>query len=274
MLELPAPLEREWLWSGLEQLIQRRGEDTFLKAPLVIPDDKFFPDRFTPDADGIATLARRLLGYAGLAHLEVSVETYEEEVDVEEVGYDGKASKWSHSGTAAWFAGIEGARALFGANTTKLGDPLGLVATMAHEVGHAFRHAHKLRHPDRGLEEKLTDVTTVYLGFGILTTATTARYESRVYGNTGSAWSHSRQGYLSPGEMSLLLGTQLVLRGYPPGAVRGYTKHLPANQRSLVQRAMRELDRALVANALGFEAVPPAQEPPVVTKSLWQRLFG
>lgn len=274
MLELPAPLEREWLWSALEAVIQRRGEETFLKAPLVIPDDSFFPDRFTPDADGISTLARRLLGYAGLSHLDVSVEMYEEDVDIEEIGHDGKASKWSHSGTAAWFAGIENGCALFGANSSKLDDPLGLVATMAHEVGHTFRRAHRLEHRDRDHEEKLTDVTTVYLGFGILTTATTARYSSRVYGNTGSQWEHSRQGYLSPGEMSLLLATQLVIRGYPAAAVRAYAKHLPANQRSLVQRAIRELDRTRIADVLGFEAVPPVQESPIASKSLWQRLFG
>ncbi|HEY5947340.1 MAG TPA: hypothetical protein VIV40_17670, partial [Kofleriaceae bacterium] len=105
MLELPAPLEREWLWSALESVIQRRGEDALLHAPLVIPDDRFFPDRWTPDRNGVASLAKRLLGYAGLSHLEVSVEMYDEDVDVEEVGYDGKASKWSHDGTAAWFAG-------------------------------------------------------------------------------------------------------------------------------------------------------------------------
>jgi hypothetical protein len=274
MLELPAPLQREWLWSALEALIERRGEDTFLKAPLVIPDDTFFPDRFTPDADGIAGLARRLLGYAGLSHLDVSVETYEEEVDIHEVGYDGKASKWSHAGTAAWFAGIEGGtRAIFGANTAKLDDPLGLVATMAHECAHTFRHAHKLQHRDRDHEEKLTDVTTVYLGFGLLTTATTMRYAARQVGNTGVAWQHSQQGYLSPGEMSLLLATQLVMRGYPPAAVRAYAKHLPANQRSLVDRAMREIDRVRISDVLGFEAVPPPQQAPVKL-SLWSRLFG
>ena len=273
MIDLPTPLQREWLWSALESVIQRRGEAHFMKSPLVIPDDSCFPDRWTRDASGVGTIAKRLLAYANLSHLDVTVEMYEEEADVQELGLDGKASKWSHDGTAAWFAGIEGGRARFGANQSKLDDPLGLVATMAHECAHAFRRAHRLEHRDRDHEEKLTDVTTVYLGFGILTTATTARFTSRVYGTTGSAWSHQRQGYLSPGEMSLLLATQLVLRGYAPAAIRAYVKHLPANQRSLVQRAIDELDRAQIADVLGFDAVPPAEEAPIDAKPWWRKLF-
>jgi hypothetical protein len=50
---LPTPLEREWLAAALETLIAARGEDTFLTAPLLLPEDRFFPDRFTPDAAGV-----------------------------------------------------------------------------------------------------------------------------------------------------------------------------------------------------------------------------
>lgn len=274
MLELPAPLVREWLWSALESIIERRGEDTFLKAPLLIPDDRFFPDRWSPDERGISTLAKRLLGYAGLDHLGVDVSLYEEDVDIEELGHDGKPAKWSHSGTAAWFAGIEGGAAIFGANRNKLDDPLGLVATMSHETAHVFRRAHRLEHRDRDHEEKLTDVTTIYLGFGILTTATTARFITRSHDNLGSSWKHSNQGYLSPAEMSFLLATQLVLRGYSPSAIRGVGKQLPANQRALLHRAVAEIDRARVADVLGFDAVPPVQEPPALPRSWWQQLFG
>lgn len=274
MLELPAPLEREWLWSALESVLSRRGEAAFIEAPLVLPSDRFFPDRFTPDERGVAVLAGRLLGYAGLDHLEVSVELYEEDVHVQELGLDGRAAKWSHDGAAAWFAGIQRGTCLFGARRDGLGDPLGLVASMAHEVAHAFRRSHRLEHENRDHEEKLTDVTTVYLGFGVLTTATTARYETHVHGNTGSAYSHKRQGYLAPGAMSFLLATQLVMRGYDARTIRWYAKHLPANQRALVLAAAKEIDRARVADVLGYDSVPPPQPSPLPPATWWQRLLG
>lgn len=267
-------LEREWLWSALESVIVKRGESTFLEAPIVLPSDRFFPDRFTPDERGVTAIAERLLEYAGLGHLDVSVELYDEEEEVRELGLDGKASKWSHDGTAAWFAGIDRGTCLYGARRQGLRDPLGLVASMAHETAHAFRRSYRLEHDNRAHEEKLTDVTTVYLGFGVLTTATTARYESRVHDNLGNEYSHTRQGYLSPGAMSFLLATQLVLRGYDTRTQRFFAKHLPANQRALVLAAAKQIDRPRVADVLGYDTVPAVQASPLPPATWWQRLLG
>ena len=267
---LPAPLEREWLWSALESLLAKRGEAVFVEVPLVLPTDEFFPDRWTADERGVAALAQRLLGFAALQHLTATVEIFDEEHEIDEVGLDGNAAKWSHAGAAAWFAGIELGRCRFGCERRKLRDPLGLVASLAHEVGHAFRRAHRLEHRDRDHEEKLTDVTTVYLGFGVLTTAAAARSYSQQVGNTGMQWGHQRQGYLAPEAMSFLLATQLVLRGYDSRTVRWLGKHLPANQRAYVREAMQAIDRERVADVLGYEAVPAMQASPAPAKPWWQ----
>lgn len=271
---LPAALEREWLWSALESVIAKRGEPAFLEAPIVLPNDHHFPDRFTRDERGVAAIADRLLDYAGLGHLGVSVEIFDEEVDVHEIGLDGQASKWSHEGAAAWFAGIDRGICRFGAQRASLADPLGLVASMAHETAHAFRRSHRLEHESRDHEEKLTDVTTVYLGFGVLTTATTARFTTRSHGNLGSSYSHKQQGYLSPAAMSFLLASQLVLRGYDDRTIRFFAKQLPANQRSLLLRAIKELDRRWIADVLGYDAVPAPRPSPLPPATWWQRLFG
>ena len=275
MVALPAPLEREWLWAALGTLIERRGEATFLDAPLLLPTDAFFPDRWSPDERGVSALARRLLDYAGLPHLEVRLELFTNETEVHEVGLDGNAAKLSHAGAAAWFAGISGNACRFGVETSKLDDALGLVAAMAHEVGHAFRRSHRLEDRDHDLEEKLTDVTTIYLGFGVLTTAAAQRFVTKSHGNLGNSWSHARQGYLSAQEMAFLLATQLAVRGYDPATTKWLTKQLPANQAAVARATLDELDRAWVADALGFEAVPePRASPRPANRSLWSQLFG
>ncbi len=266
---LPAPLRREWLAAALETLIAARGEDTFLTAPLLFPEDRFFPDRFTPDADGVATIAKRLLGYAGLSHLDVDIETFEEAQEVKEIGLDGKPSRWSHAGAAAWFAGIRGSTCLFGVELDKLGDPLGLVAAMAHEIGHAYRHAHKLVRADHDLEERLTDVTTIYLGSGVLTAAASARFTTKVHENLGSSWSHEKQGYLPFDEMSYLLALQLVTRGYDAATIKRVAKYLPANQAAVVSMAATTLERARVADSLGFAALPAVQPTPLPPAKKW-----
>lgn len=270
---LPAPLEREWLWAALQTLVDARGEAAMLTAPILLPTDEFFPDRWSPDEHGVARLAKRLLGYAGLGHLEVDVQIFTEPTEVREVGLDGRAASTSHAGAAAWFAGIRGGTCLFGAEADQLGDPLGLVGSMAHEIGHAFRRSHRLEHRDRAMEEKLTDVTTVYLGFGVLTVATSARFLTTSHANLGSSYAHKRQGYLAPHEMAFMLASQLVLRGYAPEVIGHYAKSLTANQRATIHAARRELTRDLVANAMGFDAVPPVTPPPAIPKPWWRRLL-
>jgi len=273
--ELPTPLEREWLWAALQTLIDVRGEQTFLAAPIVLPNDEFFPDRWSPDEHGVARLAKRLLGYAGLGHLDVDVEVFTEATEVREVGLDGRAAATSHAGAAAWFAGIRGGTCLFGAEADQLGDPLGLVGAMAHEIAHAFRRSHRLEHRDRDLEEKLTDVTTIYLGFGVLTTAASARFITKHHDNLGSSYAHKRQGYLAPHEMAFMLASQLQLRGYERDIVRWFAKQVPANQAATIRAATIETTRELIANAMGFERVPdPVPPPPIQVKSWWQRLLG
>lgn len=274
MAELPTPLEREWLWAALQTLVDARGEDTFLTAPILLPTDACFPDRWTPDEHGVARLAKRLLGYAGLGHLDVDVELFTEQTQVREVGLDGRPSATSHAGAAAWFAGIRNNVCVFGAEADKLDDALGLVGAMAHEIGHAFRRSHRLEHRDRALEEKLTDVTTVYLGFGVLTTAAAARFITKHHDNLGSSYAHAKQGYLAAHEMAFLLASQLVIRGYDRDTIRYLARHVGANQAATIRAAVAETTPDLIANAMGFDRVPAPTPPPAMPKSWWQRLLG
>ncbi len=274
MAQPPSPLEREWLWSALATVITARGEAPFLTAPILLPDDACFPDRWTPDAAGVQRLAKRLLAYAGLPQLEVDVEMFTGETDVREVGLDGRASATSHAGAAAWFAGIRNGRCQFGAETDQLGDPGGLVGAMAHEIAHAFRRTYRLEHRDREIEEKLTDVTTIYLGFGVLTTTASARFMTQHHANLGSSYSHKRQGYLAGEAMAFMLGSQLQVRGYDAETIRWYAKHLPANQAAALRASVRETSRELVANGLGFERAPDPSPLPERPRSWWRRLFG
>ena len=71
---------------------------------------------------------------AGLPELQLDLETFSQPEQVRALDAHGGASEWGHEGTAAWFAGIEDVRCRFGV-----------------------------------AEERLTDLATVYLGFGLLT---------------------------------------------------------------------------------------------------------
>lgn len=160
MLELPSPEAQEWAITRLAQLVRVRGADTFLAAHLLLPTPTYFPDPWARDAPGVYRLARRLLGYAGLGDLEVRVDLVGVARSME---FEGTSET---NGVAAIFRGIDGGVAEFVVDRNTLQDPTGVVGTMAHEVAHVFRCFHGLEVDDHDEEERLTDLTCVYLGYG------------------------------------------------------------------------------------------------------------
>jgi hypothetical protein len=126
--------------------------------------------------------------YAGLARLRVSLTGFIGG-QIDDDAYD--------KGTAGWFAEIKDGRAIFG--------------VMAHEVAHAWRNEEHLVADAREREEPLTDLTTIYLGFGVLSTNSTDRYRSSGgYGYT--SWSVSPVGYLPPNGCSRCRRLQAAAR--------------------------------------------------------------
>ena len=228
----------------LVALVAKRGREPLIASPLLEPSDRFFPDRFEATPLGVRTLVRRLLTYADLPQLGVVVESFATVQEVHTIDPRREPSHVSHEGAVAWFAGISQSVCHFGIDERQFEEPEKLVGTLCHEVAHAFRSYHALSVPERDLEERLTDLTTVYLGFGILTTNNAYRFRSKVESGFGSRASHSRTGYLSPSAMSFLLAAQVVGRSMTPQAVRKVERALEPNQADSFAAAVKVLGAA------------------------------
>jgi hypothetical protein len=72
--ELPQSEEAEYLLAGLARLIQLRGVEPFVAAPLLLPDPRFFPDPVKVRKRKVAVLLQRLLAYAELSPKRVDIE--------------------------------------------------------------------------------------------------------------------------------------------------------------------------------------------------------
>jgi len=193
--------EQTLLLESLGLLVEAAGPAPLLAAPIE-PTPAFFPDRYVPTADGARAVAERLLGYAALGSLHCVVEA----ADPRAIG---------RPGAAAWFTGIEGFRCFFGVDPAHLGDAEALVASLAHEVAHAFRRHHRLEGRGALDEERSTDATTVFLGFGVMTTIMTERVRTSGHFVGTRAYtysSHARFGYLPPAAMAFLLAAQARAR--------------------------------------------------------------
>ncbi len=253
---LPTDEEREAILNAIHGLIEACGHQCFVAGHVLLPDDRYFPDRWRPDALGCRRIALRLMRYAGLEKLDASMEVFHGVARVDDS---------HHVGAAAVFYGIEEDMALFGIDASQLNDSQAVVGALCHEVAHAYRAYHGLEVEDRDREEMLTDITTIYLGFGVMTTNITSRHRSAALDGSslvGHEWSHSSLGYLSPQAMAYSLALQTVVRSYGDTSTGETEKFLEPNQRKMYRAAKRAHSNAdLLLERLDLPA--PSTWPPL-----------
>jgi hypothetical protein len=247
---LPDDEEREWLGRSLHDLINKRGIGQFACALLLTPSDDDFPDPWDGSVRAAHRITQRLMQHAGIGNLSISLTALpDDEAAADDV--------WD-AGTAGWFSGIDRGRARFGIQPKEIGDPHSVVGIMAHEVAHAWRQSHELVDPDRDAEEHLTDLTTVYLGFGILTTNVSERFRSWKK-LRASAYQLKSMGYLPPTAMSWLLALQASVRDdrNERATIRRY---LERNQGGWFDESMEEI--AADSRYLDALMLPPRESWP------------
>ena len=253
MKYLPTRREQEWLLEELARLIQARGLDSFVATPIVLPTSEFFPDLVDSLHATVDRITRRLLQYAGLGALDAQVLSFKH-------GQIKRENEATHcQAIAGCFLGIKDGCCRFGINVEVAPDVEQLAGVMAHEVAHAYRSHHGLCHAERHTEELLTDLTTAFLGFGVL--SVNSSYRFRKSGSlTGyvaqTRWSTSSAGYLPPQALSFLLASQISVRGLTPRERKPIFRQLEPNQEAFVRAAVRVFDskEIVLESAL---ALPP-----------------
>lgn len=250
---IPEAADQEWIVSRLAELLRERGSKQFLDGPIFEPTSEFFPDEWRADERSVRRLLRRVMQHAGLADFPFELTMYEH--GEEDYGLDLHLEHVHHVGdAAAWFAGLDDdGTAHFGVARENLQDPEALVAIVCHEVAHAFRARHGLTYFDEAEDELLTDLTTVFLGFGLITTNLTRRYRTRREGSETKAG-----GYLSPVAMSFAVAVQMVSREIPIGEAKRLARHLEAAQEGCFLESYKELasTRARLMQSLGLGKSP------------------
>lgn len=232
---------------ALTTLVSKRGVETFGASPIVRPSSDFLPDAWEPTLDATSRLLRRLMLYAGL-DLDATLQTFDRSRGV------------YHQSTIAWFAGIEDRRALFGIDIGQLTDPQSLIASLCHEVAHAYRAQHNLVVDDQEQEEQLTDLTSIFLGFGIFAVNASERWVKKTYLQGNSAvteFGGVTSGYITAEEASFAFAVQLAARGSSRRAVKAICHVLEPNQAQMVRSALAAFDGDAIRTQLGISVIPP-----------------
>jgi hypothetical protein len=258
---LPDESEQEYLLAGLARLVEKRGPDPLLAGPLLLPHPRFWPEPVATRGQGAATLLRRLLAYAGMGEMGVEIEigASRPREFVDEPGGD-EEDPLHHA--AGWFMGIESGVCRFGVSDATLADEETLIGTLGHEAAHAYREHHGLVVVSRDVEEQLTDLTTIYLGFGFFTLQSSFQFKTGHYDASGQRLLYERKmlGYLRPGQLAFLLAAVLVVRKRP-SELDEVLAGLAPNHADAVQKAHDELASQRV-RLLGGLRLPPEQEWP------------
>ncbi|HEY5926588.1 MAG TPA: hypothetical protein VIV11_33100, partial [Kofleriaceae bacterium] len=218
--------EREWLTAETADLLEEVGIERYVANPLVEASDRWFPDEWHPDDGGVARLAKRVFGYAGLADVEITTD-----LASEDTGFAIIASELDH------------ARVALVVDPEHLTDALTAVATLVDLAARVFRIRHDLVVTNEDEEKRLCDLTTIFLGFGIITTNAAYRYRASggLEGNVAvTRWTHSEQGTLSASVMAYALAMQVVVRA-DASERRAVSRQLERNQAEVFDAACADL---------------------------------
>jgi hypothetical protein len=209
-----------------------------MEAKMVQPIAEDFPDTY----DGTAAAADRLLGrvcqYMRVKRDQIDFEVFPDEMD----GLRELLPAWNHSGGShaaglymddRAITGDHATKSVVAIRSTQLKDPLALVATIAHELGHVILLGGGLLDANTPDHEPLTDLLTVFLGLGIFTANSAARF-LKYQDDQRQGWSMNRLGYLPEEVYGYALAKFATARGETKPE---WISHLSTNVRSYYQRS-------------------------------------
>jgi hypothetical protein len=224
---------REWInrrWSWLEQEF---GVERVRSLPVVLPCYEFFPEPYHGTEADARQLLDRVCDYMKIDPATIYMSLYDESNAMDSCY---QFAGISQEGTAGLFH-PEGVGFRIWVEVNNLADPLAMVGTIAHELGHVHLLGHGRISPDEEDHEPLTDLLTVFLGMGVFTSNSVVR-EKHWRDGQFSGWSISRQGYLRMPDYGYAFAKFAQSRGEDGSA---WSRELRLDVRAAFKQSMRFL---------------------------------
>jgi hypothetical protein len=217
-------VDNRWTW-----LEDQFGLERLRKSRVILPRPEFFPDPYHGTEEDARRMLDRVCGYMDIDPATVELSLYEDRNPV----YEGE---WRHGTSGLYHP--DGDKYRVWVEVANLDDPLGMVATMAHELGHVHLLGHGRISDEVEDHEPLTDLLTVFFGLGIFTANSVIR-EHYWHAGQVSGWSMGRRGYLGMQVYGYAFA-RLALSREEDGS--GWAKELRLDVRSAFKEAMRYLE--------------------------------
>ncbi len=228
--------EQLWVDEGFRRLDKMLGHRRMIDAQVVLPTAEHFPDRYDKTPATVEKLFQRVCCYMQVDRSRIELEIFPDET--EELRR--MLPHWS-GGNSNKCAGLfieeqaesgdgpsDEKHMIVAIRSTQLKDPLSLVATVAHELGHVILLGGGRMNPGTPDHEAMTDLLTVFLGLGIFTANSAGRF-TQFQDDKHQGWSMQRLGYLPEPVYGYALAKFAMERGENKP---GWTKHLSTNVKS------------------------------------------
>ncbi len=218
--------EKEWIEKRFSWLVNEFGCQRLRDNPLILPTIDFFPSQYEGTEDEIEEILKRVAKYMGLSPDTLRLKFYyDHRQPIEGMGY---------SQTMGLYEENDGVYDIW-LEVTHIADPLCVVSTLAHEVGHVILLGQNRISAEEEDHEDLTDLLTVFLGIGIFRANDAFHDETFDYGtyHTSSMRTH---GYLSMDMYGYAFSLYAIARGELSPS---WLSHLRSDVRAACKRGIR-----------------------------------
>ncbi|MEM7229864.1 MAG: hypothetical protein AAF432_13720 [Planctomycetota bacterium] len=166
---------RVWIEEALVWLARQFGDDQFFAHKIVAPNNDTFPVDDVTGRRSIESIFQSVCALMGVDRAHILLQEIDDAPPLHLVNDDGLAVPTAPAGLYEEHAQgytIHISRA-------ELIDTLGLIGTLSHEVAHfCLRGEGRIEADTLFCEELLTDLTTVYFGFGVIRAASPREWQS------------------------------------------------------------------------------------------------
>lgn len=186
--------ERQWIDHSFLRLANLLGGHRICDAVVMLPTPEHFPDPYDGSEEALAAMFRRIADRMDVDTGKIDLEIFDDITQTTRslVPFwhgetSGAGGLYSHDGAS---------RTVVAISASQLENPMTLVATLAHELGHVILLRPGLVCHDEPDMEPFNDLLTVFLGFGVFNANAVFQFQQYTsYDRQG--WSTRRLGYLS-----------------------------------------------------------------------------
>lgn len=155
---------KEWLEDSFNWLIEEMGHDTLMESKIALPTEEHFPDRYRGTPSEIRRLLERVCGYMDVHPREVEIEFYKKPDNAQTPPPPAAPGEARHP---TFNYQKRKGKFYLKLDIIQAAKPEGLVAAIAHELGHVILIGERRLDPKRRDYEPMTDLLTVFYGLGV-----------------------------------------------------------------------------------------------------------